>query len=187
MSARARTDHGENAARPVVTVAPATPLRPMAAEGRAKDAFIAGRLLTAYALNEQLADCDLRVDVRDGVVIVSGIVDDRVLRDLAADIAREIEGVDEVRCEIALGPSAPGHRCHDAFARRVRDASLAAQVRSRLLWNGDTHGEPIGVSCRDGVITLTGAVRKAEARDCAERLAAEVRHVLAVENQLQQA
>jgi osmotically-inducible protein OsmY len=170
-----------------VTFTPASSVQAMAADGRAKDAFVAGRLVTAYALNEQLADCDLRVEVQDGAVTVTGIVDDRVLRDLAADIARQIEGVDEVRCEIAVGPPSPGQRCHDAFARRVRDASLAAQVKSRLLWNGDTHGERIDVSCRDGVITLSGAVTKAGARDCAERLAAEVRHVLAVENRLQHA
>jgi osmotically-inducible protein OsmY len=163
-----------------------TPVRhPTPADGSARDAYIAGRLVTAYALNEQLSPYDLRVDVQAGVVTLSGIVDDRVLRDLAADIARDIDEVAEVRCELAVESPAP-HRADgsDGFARRFHDASLAAQVKSRLLWNGDTHGAQIDVTASDGVVTLTGKVSSPRVGEVAEQLAAQLRRVKRVENLL---
>jgi len=141
----------------------------------ARDAYIAGRLVTAYALSEQLAVFGLRVDVHDAVVTVSGTVDDRVQRDLAEAIARDIDEVRDVRCEISV--EAPAPRLDGAsgrFARRFNDASLTARVRTRLLWNGETHGQDIQVAARDGLVTF----------DLAAQLVADVPGVCGVENQL---
>jgi osmotically-inducible protein OsmY len=147
------------------------------------DAYIAGRLVTAYALNEQLAPYRLHVDVREGVVIISGAVDDRVQRDLAAGIAGEIDEVREVRSEIAVESPAPRRNGEDdGFAQRFNDATLTARVRSRLLWNGATHGASIEVSTHDGVVSLAGVVDSPETRDLAQKLAQEIGGVERVEN-----
>lgn len=69
------------------------------------DAYIAGRLVTAYALSEQLSRFRLRVQVRDAIVSLSGTVEEEVQRDLARQIARDLDDVREVRCEIRVeGP-----------------------------------------------------------------------------------
>ena len=154
-------------------------------DGVARDAYLAGRLATAYALCEELAPFGLEVEVKDGVVTLSGSVDDKVLRGLAGEIADELDGVRDVRNQIAVEIGAPRQAGRgDAFARRFDDAQLAAGVKTRLLWNGATHGAAIEVSAQNGTVTLTGSVADPHVRELAGRLAAEVRGAVHVDNQL---
>jgi osmotically-inducible protein OsmY len=163
-----------------------TPAPQGPAPGATRDAYIAGRLVTAYALCEQLAPFCLQVDVKDGVVLLSGVVDDKVLRELATDIAEDVDGVREVRSEIAVETGAP-HRDprQDGFAQRFENANLCARVKTRLLWNGTTHGAGIEVSAENGTVTLSGTVETGHVRQIAGQLASEVRGCVHVENRLE--
>jgi hyperosmotically inducible protein len=156
---------------------------PQLHDGAARDAYLAGRLATAYALSEQLAPFRLRVDVTGGVVTLSGVVDDKVLRDLAIQIAEDLDAVSEVHSEIAVEAGAP-HRDGDGFAHRFDNANLCARVRTRLAWNGATHNADIAVSADNGTITLSGTVASKEVRSLAEQLAADVRGTVHVDNRL---
>jgi osmotically-inducible protein OsmY len=152
----------------------------------ARDAYLAGRLVTAYALCEQLAPFCLRVDVKAGLVTLSGIVDDKVLRELAIDIAQDIDGAHEVRSEIAVETGAPHRDPHaDGFAQRFENANLCARVKTRLVWNGTTHNARISVSAENGTVALSGIVANREIRELAGKLAAEVRGTIHVDNRLQ--
>jgi osmotically-inducible protein OsmY len=155
--------------------------------GNALDAYIAGCLTTAYALSEHLSPFKLRVDVKDAVVTLSGAVDDKVLRNLAIVIAHDLEQVRDVRSEITIEAPAP-HRSaleENIFSRRFNDATLTARVKTRLLWNGPTHGSAIHVSASNDVVTLTGSVQSNEVREMAEQIALDVKGVLRIENNLQ--
>lgn len=170
----------------VVDVAKTPQAALLPADGAARDAYVAGRLVTAYALCEQLAPFRLQVEVKDGVVRLSGVVDDKVLRELALEIAQELDGVREVRSEVAVEIGAarqigPG----DAFARRIDNAQLVARVRTRLVWNGTTHAAGIEVAADGGTVTLTGTVANQQTRELAGQLAADVRGALHVDNRLQ--
>lgn len=160
--------------------------RSAAFDGPARDAYLAGRLATAYALCEQLAPFRLGVDVSAGVVTLSGVVDDKVLRELAVAIARDLEEVREVRNEIAVDTGAP-HRNgeDDGFARRFDNANHCARVKTRLRWNGATHNACIDVSADNGTVTLSGAVASEQVRELAAELAADVRGTLEVDNRLE--
>ncbi len=163
-----------------------TSLQPALGEGVALDAYIAGRLVTAYALSEDLSPYRLHVDVEDGVATVSGALPDRSLRELAAAIARELPEIAELRCEIAVESPAPQRQelGGDGFSRAFRDATLAARVKSRLLWNGATHDAAIDVHAREQNVTLCGIVSAPEQRRLAEQIALEVQGVRRVENRL---
>jgi len=165
------------------------PLRtrvPLPADGAARDAYIAGRLVTAYALCEQLAPFALNVDVEDGVVTLSGVVDDKVLRELAVEIAQDLDGVREVRDQVAVEIGATHQTGRgDPWARRFDNAQLAAGVKTRLLWNGATHNAGIEVSAESGTVTLTGTVANEQVRELAGQLASQVRCAVHVDNRLQ--
>lgn len=155
------------------------------ADGAARDAYVAGRLVTAYALCEQLAPFALRVDVKDGRVTLSGVVDDKVLKTLALEIAQDLDGVREVRSEIAVETGAPHRNGHDPFAQRFDNAQLCARVKTALLWNGATHNAGIDVSADNGTVTLSGTVPNPQVRELAAKLAREVRGAVQVDNRLQ--
>lgn len=126
------------------------------------------------------------MDVKDAVVTLGGVVDDKVLRNLAIVIAHDLDAVRDVKSEISIEAPAPHRSALDdnQFSRRFNDATLMARVKTRLLWNSSTHGSPIDVSASNGVVCLSGTVASAEIRDLAEQLALDVKDVLHVESKL---
>ncbi len=64
------------------------------------------------------------------------------------------------------------------------DATLAAMVNSRLLWNPETDGTDINVATLNGVVTLTGHADTLAAKNTASRLAQGTRGTVRVDNRL---
>lgn len=66
----------------------------------------------------------------------------------------------------------------------VDDALITAKARSALLGTRDVHGGAIGVTTNQGVVTLSGSVPNAAARDRAERTVQNLDGVSRVNNGL---
>ncbi len=129
------------------------------------DAYITGRLITAYALSEHLQATDIHVDVEDRKAILSGEVGNDIQRDLAVEIARGIEGLDDVEStlEVVEHDGAQNSAAQStSFARHFNDASIKARVKTRLLWNSNVSGLSIDVDAKQGAVTLSGAVESRE-------------------------
>lgn len=149
------------------------------------DAFLKGRIVSAFAMNPHVSAFDLDVEVDRGVATLSGSVDDAVERDLAIEIARGIEGVVDVRSTIkAKAGSRAARESRRTVGQTVDDATVTATVKSRLLANQNTPGSSINVTTRRGVVTLTGTVETAAQKDLAGRIAANSQNVAAVHNEL---
>ncbi|MCK8514776.1 BON domain-containing protein [Methylonatrum kenyense] len=154
------------------------------------EARLEGQLAATYALNEHLSVFDISVDVEGDTAILSGTVEDDAQRDLAEQIARDVDGIENVdnRIEVdgAEGEAAAereriGER---TFRDRVSDSSLTATIKSKLLWNRNTSGLDISVTTRGGNVTLTGDVDSETSKKTAERLARDTDGVQSVDNQL---
>jgi osmotically-inducible protein OsmY len=65
------------------------------------------------------------------------------------------------------------------------DLSLRQDVERELLWEPIVRSQEIGVSVKDGVVTLMGNVENFAVQRAAERAAARVRGVRAIANQLE--
>jgi hypothetical protein len=104
--------------------------------------------------------------VEDGEATLSGKVESEVQKDLAEQVALSIEGIDAVdnRIEVA-GESAEGNP--PGLVQRLEDASLAATVKSKLLWNSNTRGLDIQVKSETGNITLSGHAQTPAAKELA--------------------
>lgn len=156
-------------------------------KGEALDAYIAGRLITAYALSEHLSPYALQVEVTDARVLLGGVVANQVQRDLAIEIARGIEQAREVSSRIKVDPahvrSAP-IAPQPQFAQRFSDAGITARIKSRLLMNGSTDGLAIDVDTRGRNVQLSGEVDSPEESALAEQIAINTRGVKRVQNQL---
>lgn len=129
------------------------------------DAYITGRLITAYALSEHLKASDIHVDVQDRKAILSGEVGNAIQRDLAVEIARGVEGLEEVESTLEVvdrGDADSKHNESTGFARAFNDASIKARVKTRLLWNSNVSGLSIDVDAEQGEVTLSGAVESQE-------------------------
>lgn len=158
-------------------------------QGRARDAWLDGRIETAFALNRYLNPFEIDTQVDDGAVKLSGTVDSQIDKELAGEIAKGVDGVREVDNQLAVDPdradSARQPSPDRSFGQRVEDATITARVKVALLSSPSTEGLAIDVDTERAVVTLAGEVRSAQERELAERIAENTEGVERVANTLE--
>lgn len=164
-------------------------LSPMTAfaddNGRLSEARQEGSVVTAIALNRHLNPFTIDVDVNNGTAVLTGKVESDVDRDLAEEVALSVDGVERVDNQLTVDRDAERtERSDTSMSQRFDNATTTATVKSKLLWNSNTEGLDINVTTRNGVVTLDGTAQSAEAKELAERLAANTDGVRDVENNI---
>jgi len=146
------------------------------------DAVIEAKLQTAYSLNSELNRYSIKVSVDNGLVTLDGAVRDNIQKDLAETIARDVEGVKEVKNSITVDRRTKMGEKRGDFGQKAIDATITAMVKSRLLANTRVSGLDIQVTTVNNVVTLNGTARSAEEKRIAGRLAIATPGVSAVKN-----
>ena len=165
------------------------PFSAFAAEGdmsrEISEARQEGSVWTAFALNRHLNPFAIEVDVENGTALITGTVETSVERDLAEQIALGVDGVSKVDNQLKLDPNYEAKASSEPnMAQRFDDATLAATVKSKLLWNSNTEGLDINVDAENGKVVLNGSAQTAQAKELAGRLAANTDGVREVSNLL---
>ena len=156
-------------------------------QGPIADAWIGGKIEGAYALNPHLNPFKIDTDVKGGVVTLSGVVESDIDRDLAAEIAKGVEGVNDVDNDLEVSAK-PARKSAGAdtetFGQWVSDATTTATVKMKLVANGNVAARHIDVDTKNGVVTLRGQVSSGEEKDLAMQLAQNAQGVSKVTSQL---
>ena len=155
--------------------------------GSASDYRLLTRLETAYLFNPHLNDLSIDAEVRNGNVMLTGTVRDDIDRDLAEEIARSLDGVKSVGNSLKVRPdqrTTPRIEAESHFIQKVRDATTTAQVKSRLIANGNVPAADIDVDTDQDVVRLTGEVGSDTERQLAEFIARNTSGVTSVTNEL---
>lgn len=118
---------------------------------------------------------DVQIQVADGIVTLSGRVDDREQRALAAETMRKLPGVLAVDNQLDLATPEPDRA----------DGWIALKVRSLLLLGHNVPATLIDVAVREGIVTLTGTVESELQRRLAAAYARDVEGVRGVRNELE--
>lgn len=158
------------------------------AKGEALDAYIAGRLITAYGLSEHLSPFEIGVSVKDGKIVLTGAVETQVQHDLALEIAHGIEQAHAVDSKITVDPQAPRNESaarQEGFTSLFSDAGITARVKTRLLLNASTSSFAVNVYTDGRAVTLSGTVDSSAESALAEQIALNTQGVERVENRLQ--
>jgi hyperosmotically inducible periplasmic protein len=99
------------------------------------------------------------VNVKDGIVTLSGEASSLAQKELTAEYAKDTEGVKGVKNEMTVAATpAPAER---TAGQKLDDASTTAQVKMAFLAHRSTSSTKIGVATRDGAVTLTGVAKNA--------------------------
>ena len=114
----------------------------------------------------------VKVKAKDGVVTLTGTVEDKDDKALAADTVETLPGVTSVKNEIKIKSSHPEHS----------DAWIALKIRSRLLVKGNVSAANTTVSVQDGVVTLAGTADNLAQKELTEVYAKEIDWVKSVKN-----
>ena len=141
------------------------------------DAALTTKVKAKLTADPDINPFEIDVDTTDGVVTLRGRVEEASDKTVAGRLARETQGVKSVRNAITVGMD-PGDQAPGA------DAAIVAAIEGKLAAGSDTSGLNIDVDVQDGVVTLSGTVRTAEARAEAEAIAKSVSGVKSVKNEL---
>lgn len=116
----------------------------------------------------------VKVKAHDGVVTLTGTVQDKDDRALAVDTVENLPGVTSVRNEIVVAPTYP----------EKSDGWMALKIRGRLLMRGNVSATSTKVEVKDGHATLTGTADNLAQKELTGIYAAEIDGVKSVQNDL---
>ena len=153
-----------------------------------KDAWIDARLETAYLLNRHLNNFKILSEVDGGAVLLTGIVQSDIDKDLAEEIAKSIDGVGSVNNQLVVTEQLEARKANDPdrdFGQKVDDATTTALVKTQLLANQNLHGLQINVDTMDSIVTLAGKVSSHEQKQLAGYIAGNTPEVESVSNKLE--
>lgn len=112
------------------------------------------------------------VETREGVVTLSGSVDNIMARDRAADIAGRIRGVRSVVNRIRVRPVDRG------------DSEIRTDIKTALLLDPATETYDVRVSVDNGVVTLKGKVHSWAEKELVKEVAKGVKGVRGVRSEI---
>jgi osmotically-inducible protein OsmY len=145
-------------------------------EEEGSDAWITSKVTARITADPEVNPFEIDVDTTDGVVRLSGMVEDEAQRTEAESLARRTEGVKDVINDIELGDP--------TVKENIDDAWISTKVKSKLAADPDVNKFNIDVDVLQGVVTLSGTVETDYARQHAEDIAGRTKGVTGVKNLL---
>ena len=116
----------------------------------------------------------VKVKAHDGVVTLTGTVQDKDDKALAEATVENLPGVSRVKNDIDVTPAYPEHS----------DGWIAWKVRGSLLVKSNVSAASTMVAAHDGVVTLNGTVENSAQKELTGVYAAEIDGVKSVVNNL---
>jgi len=108
------------------------------------------------AADDRFRKSKLLIVSYNGYVLLTGEVPDQILKDQAADVVRDINGVRRIYNELNVGPNSDSNA--DA-----NDVWLTTKVKTALLTTSNTPGMRVKVVTENGVVYLMGLLTPEEA------------------------
>ncbi len=116
----------------------------------------------------------VKVKVSDGVVTLTGTVQDKDEKSLAADTVENLPGVVSVKNEIVVKPTYPERS----------DSWMALKIRGRLLVKGNVSATTTKVAVENGIATLSGTADNTAQKELTGIYAKEIEGIKSVKNEI---
>ena len=139
------------------------------------DGEIKNQVLRELKWDSRIAWSKIGVEVKQGVVTLTGVVSSYAQKLAAQDAAHRISGVLDVANDVEVKPEGLSDRT---------DADIALAVRHVLLWDALVPDERIKSTVSDGWVTLEGDVDFWRQRQDAEQTVLRLEGVIGVTNQI---
>jgi osmotically-inducible protein OsmY len=146
------------------------------------DLWISRKVRMSLLLHRNVSAAGTTVEVKDGVVTLTGEASSEAQRELTAEYAGDVEKVVEVRNHMTVTPAAVAPERTDG--ERLDDASISTQVKTALFIHRSTNSLKTKVQTLDGVVTLTGIAKNAAEKSLVTKLATDIRGVTSVKNEM---
>jgi hyperosmotically inducible protein len=147
------------------------------------DAWIALKIRTQLLIHANVSATATKVDVVDGVVSLTGTVDNSAQKDLTEAYVKDVEGVKSINNELVV-KSPPSDSNEHTVGETIDDASITSQVKFALVSHRSTSALKTKITTKNGVVIVTGEASSDAEKDLVSKLAGSVRGVQSVENDM---
>lgn len=147
-----------------------------------------GKAESILFFNKHLNGYDLDVAIQNSTATITGTVSQSVEKDLAEQLTLSVTGIDKVINRIRILPSTQKNTLTDTtqqLTSTLKDASITASIKARLLANSNIRGMDINVETEDKKVTLQGSTNSIIQRDLVEQIAKNTPGVRRVLNQIE--
>ena len=146
------------------------------------DTWVGLKVKTALLFHRNVRATKTDVNVKDGIVSLSGEASSMAQKELATEYAKDVEGVKEVKNDMTVAKSTV--KPVETSGEKIDDASITAQVKMSLLSHRSTSALKTKVETTDGVVTLTGVTKNAAEKALVTKLATDINGVSSVINNM---
>ena len=146
------------------------------------DLWIALKVKSALLLHRNVRASKTDVNVKEGIVTLTGEASSLAQMELTTEYAKDVEGVKEVKnaMTIAKIPAKPA----ETFGEKIDDASITAQVKASLMSHRSTSALKTKVETTDGVVTVSGVAKNAAEKSLVTKLVSDINGVNSVINNM---
>ena len=144
------------------------------------DEWIALKVRGELLVKANVSASATKVEVKDGVVTLSGNVQNLAQKDLTEAYAKDIDNVRAVRNDLIVVPAAPG----DTVGEVIDDASITSQVKFALLSHRSTSALATKVTTENSVVSISGVAASDAEKSLVTKLAQDTRGVKSVVNDM---
>jgi hyperosmotically inducible periplasmic protein len=144
------------------------------------DAWIALKIHSDLLVHANVSATATRVDVTNGVVLLTGTVDNQAQKDLTEAYVKDIDGVRSVTNDLVVRDQPSDH----PVSETIDDASITSQVKFALLAHRSTSAMNTKVTTKDGVVMVSGEADSGAEKDLVTKLTSSIRGVRSVDNEM---
>ncbi len=146
------------------------------------DGWLSTKVKTALLFHRNVRATKTDVNVKDGIVTLTGEASSTAQKELTTEYAKDVEGVKEVNNQmtVARNPAKPV----ETVGEKIDDASITAQVKASLLSHRSTSALKTKVATVDGVVTVSGVARNSAEKSLVTKLINDVNGVTEVINNM---
>ena len=130
----------------------------------------------SYVYRTYLKDDRIKIESKDGCVLLKGAVSSPSHKTLAEDTVESLPGVKSVDNRLEVKPKPVNAK---------PDNWIEFKVRSALLFHRSVSGTKTTVSAKDGIVTLKGVASSEAQKELAEEYAKDIEGVKGVKNEME--
>lgn len=145
------------------------------------DEWIALKIRGELLVKSNVSATSTKVDVKDGVVTLTGTVQNSAQKDLTEVYAKDVENVKSVTNDLVVKAPAPGDSTIDVA---MDDASITSQVKYSLLSHRSTSALSTKVVTENAVVNISGVADTDAEKALVTKLAQDIRGVKSVVNDM---
>lgn len=146
------------------------------------DGWITMKIKTMLMFHRNVSSSNTTVEVKNGVVTLSGEAASLAQKELTTEYVKDIEGVVTVSNNLTIVNKEKS--VVEKVGENIDDVSITVQVKTALLFHRSTNALKTKVTVKDGIVTLGGVAKNSAEKDLAGKLVNNVNGVNGLKNEM---